>query len=69
MTFVTKHAIPRRTVLRGVGATLALPLLDAMVPAFAAQPASRSVRRLGVVSGLRTKRNGDAPLDSDCDGR
>ncbi|MBN1240030.1 MAG: DUF1552 domain-containing protein, partial [Gammaproteobacteria bacterium] len=29
-----KH-LPRRTFLRGVGATLALPLLDAMVPAFA----------------------------------
>ena len=32
---VTKKAIPRRTVLRGLGATLALPLLDSMVPAFA----------------------------------
>ena len=30
---VTKTAIPRRTVLRGVGATLALPLLDGMLPA------------------------------------
>jgi len=33
---IFKKAIPRRTFLRGVGATLALPLLDAMVPAFAA---------------------------------
>jgi hypothetical protein len=49
MTFVTKRAIPRRTVLRGVGATLALPLLDAMVPAFAAQRTPDPVRRLGVV--------------------
>ena len=31
--FVFKKHVPRRTVLRGVGATLALPLLDAMVPA------------------------------------
>ncbi len=31
-----KKAIPRRTVLRGVGATLALPLLDGMVPALTA---------------------------------
>ena len=31
--FVSKMAIDRRTVLRGMGATLALPLLDAMVPA------------------------------------
>ena len=31
--FITKKHIPRRTFLRGAGATLALPLLDAMVPA------------------------------------
>src|SRR5262245_19246296 len=31
--FITKKSIPRRTVLRGAGATLALPLLEAMVPA------------------------------------
>ena len=30
---ITKMALPRRTFLRGMGATLALPLLDAMVPA------------------------------------
>jgi hypothetical protein len=33
--FLTKKQLPRRTFLRGMGATLALPLLDAMVPAFA----------------------------------
>jgi hypothetical protein len=31
--FITKIHIPRRTFLRGVGATVALPLLDAMIPA------------------------------------
>ena len=48
---VTKKHLPRRTVLRGVGAAIALPLLDGMVPAFAAirNTAARSVRRLGVV--------------------
>jgi hypothetical protein len=48
---VTKKAISRRTVLRGVGVTLALPLLDAMVPALTAQQktAAPPVRRLGVV--------------------
>jgi hypothetical protein len=48
---VTQKAIPRRTVLRGIGATLALPLLDGMVPAFAAirNSAARPVRRFGVV--------------------
>ena len=34
--FITKKAISRRTVLRGIGTTLALPLLDGMVPAFTA---------------------------------
>jgi hypothetical protein len=33
---ITKTALPRRTFLRGMGATLALPLLDAMVPAMSA---------------------------------
>ena len=32
MTFLTAKSLPRRTVLRGLGATLALPLLDAMTP-------------------------------------
>jgi hypothetical protein len=35
MTYVTTNRVPRRTVLRGLGAALALPLLDAMTPAFA----------------------------------
>jgi hypothetical protein len=48
---VTKMSIPRRTVLRGLGASLALPLLDAMSPAFvpALKGAARPVKRLGVV--------------------
>ena len=48
---ITKKALPRRTFLRGAGASLALPLLDAMVPsmtALAATPA-KPVRRLGYV--------------------
>jgi len=48
---LTKKALPRRTFLRGVGATLALPLLDAMIPAatvFAKTPA-KPVRRLGFI--------------------
>ncbi len=48
---ITKKAIPRRTLLRGMGATVALPLLDAMVPAMtatASTPAS-PVRRLGYI--------------------
>ena len=48
---VTKKGLPRRTVLRGLGTSLALPLLDGMVPALTAT--ARSVAafkpRLGVV--------------------
>ena len=46
--FITKKHIPRRTVLRGLGATIALPFLDSMVPALAAirQSAASPVRRL-----------------------
>jgi hypothetical protein len=48
---VTKRAIPRRTVLRGLGAAVALPLLDGMVPAFTAvaRTAAQPVKRFGVV--------------------
>lgn len=48
---ITKKALPRRTFLRGMGATLALPLLDAMIPAASAatKTAARPVRRLGYV--------------------
>jgi Protein of unknown function (DUF1552) len=48
---ITRMALPRRTFLHGVGAALALPLLDAMVPAMSAmaQTAASPVRRLGFV--------------------
>src|SRR5206468_4932023 len=47
---ITKTHIPRRMVLRGLGATLALPLLDSMVPALTALSgtAAAPVRRFGV---------------------
>src|SRR5256885_6296462 len=47
MSFLTSRSLPRRTVLRGLGATVALPFLEAMLPAFsrravaAAKPAHR----------------------------
>ena len=47
--FITNKAISRRTILRGAGTALALPLLDAMIPAFAAAATTAPVRRLGVV--------------------
>ena len=48
---ITKKALPRRTFLRGIGATMALPLLNSMVPALAASPttAAQSPTRLSFV--------------------
>jgi hypothetical protein len=48
---ITKRALPRRTFLRGVQATLALPLLDAMIPAVTAlaKTPAKPVSRLGFV--------------------
>jgi Protein of unknown function (DUF1552) len=43
------HTLPRRTFLRGVGATMALPLLDSMTPALSALGPSTSPVRLGYV--------------------
>jgi Protein of unknown function (DUF1552) len=49
--FITKKAIPRRTMLRGLGAALALPLLDSMVPALSvtARTAARPINRFGLM--------------------
>ncbi|NIO60647.1 MAG: DUF1552 domain-containing protein, partial [Acidobacteria bacterium] len=42
MTYPRMKSLSRRTVLRGLGATLSLPFLDAMVPAFSqARPVHR----------------------------
>src|SRR4029077_4165287 len=51
LMMISKRALPRRTFLKGVGATLALPLLDAMVPAATAlaKTAAAPVKRLGFV--------------------
>jgi hypothetical protein len=48
---ITRKALPRRTFLRGMGATVALPLLDAMLPSMTAlaRTAAAPVRRLGFV--------------------
>src|ERR1700751_4659425 len=48
---IFKRTIPRRTFLRGIGTAIALPLLDAMVPAFA-NPTDTALKppvRLGVI--------------------
>ncbi len=51
--FITKTALPRRTLLRGIGAAISLPLLDAMIPSLTAAEATpaaaANLRRLGYV--------------------
>jgi len=54
-----KMHMPRRTFLRGVGAAVALPLLDGMVPAFASAASSRPRRRFVVAyvpNGIQMER-------------
>ena len=46
---ITRKSLPRRTVLRGLGAALALPFLDAMTPALSG--AAAPVRRIGFFYG------------------
>ena len=48
---IFKKTLSRRTVLRGLGASLALPLLDSMIPALssASAQAAQPTKRLGVV--------------------
>src|ERR1700685_4805118 len=47
MTFITRKSLARRTMLKGLGAAVALPVLDSMLPALTAQAASTP--RLGWV--------------------
>jgi hypothetical protein len=51
LMFVTRKHLPRRTFLKGVGVSLALPLLDSMIPArtLLAQTAAKPLPRLGFV--------------------
>ncbi len=46
MSFVTRKHLPRRTLLRGMGAAVALPLLDAMMPAFAGPAGAKAPVRM-----------------------
>src|SRR5690242_3954583 len=47
--FITKRALPRRTILRGLGTALALPFLDSMVPSLSALTANATPLRFGAV--------------------
>ena len=46
---ITRKSLPRRAFLRGAGTTLALPLLDSMIPALATAGTGKPVARLGFV--------------------
>ena len=46
---IFKNAVPRRMFLRGMGSTLALPLLDAMIPALGRADTAKAPVRLGIV--------------------
>ena len=56
--FITRKHISRRTMLRGMGVTMALPLIEAMVPARTAfaQTAAGKVRRCRHRNGARLRR-------------
>jgi hypothetical protein len=49
--FISKRALPRRTILKGLGASVALPLLDSMIPAGTALAATAAApkTRLGCI--------------------
>ena len=51
MTFLTRKTLTRRTMLKGMGASVALPLLDSMMPALSAQQtgSKQAPMRLGFV--------------------
>ena len=63
---ITKNALPRRTFLRGTGAALALPLLDAMIPV--ADRAGRHAGQSGAPAAAGVCLHADGmrrhPLDS-----
>ena len=61
--------LDRRTFLRGVGATMALPLLDAMTPAFASTPTENVPMRMAVSyapNGVAMWKREPHQVDSDC---
>ena len=65
---ITKKHLSRRTVLRGFGASLALPLLDAMVPRSSALSRTAAARRAPAGRRLRAERHDHAGLDAGGEG-
>ena len=62
--FITKRHIPRRTFLRGAGVTLALPLLEAMIPATHTAGADGGGAQAAVHGHLLSARHGAGLLDA-----
>ena len=60
---ITKKTLPRRTFLRGVGATLALPMLDAMTPVLSGISARGGRAGAPARVGLPPERHGDGVVD------
>ena len=60
---VTRKHLPRRTFLKGMGAVVALPVLDAMTPAFA-QRAQRAKAPAAAGLHLRAERHHHGRLDA-----
>ena len=63
---ITRKSLPRRTFLRGLGTTLALPLLDSMMPALAVAGAAKAAGPPGVC--LSPGRHDSEQVDA-CHGR
>ena len=61
---VTKKALPRRTFLRGLGSRMALPLLDAMVPAMTALAATPAHARAAARLRLHADGRASSAVDS-----
>ena len=57
---ITRKSLPRRTLLKGFGAAIALPLLDAMVPAMTAQAGT-------VANPARLRRLSNIYIPMGCD--
>ena len=62
--FITKMSLPRRTFLRGMGAAVALPLLDAMVPALTAAGEDRRQPAAPVRGRLHPERRDHGAVDA-----
>ncbi len=63
--FITKKHLSRRTVLKGAGCSIALPLLDAMIPAGTALAQDRGSREAATRVHLLPARRDHGSLDAD----